>query len=114
MLEGFWTIEFGSSIGISGAGVLFCNKGTLLGGDAGYYYHGEYRSSGAVFEIDLTVVPFIPGYVSVFGTQGQSVVLHLVGQVNGDQATAQGRPEGMPEVSFGAKLTRRFPPDALY
>jgi T3SS negative regulator,GrlR len=113
MLDGFWTIEFGSNSGLAGAGVLCCAEGKILGGDAGYYYYGQYRCDGAAFEADLTVVPFIPNYVSVFGTQGQSVTLHLTGNVNGDNALAQGQPSTMPQYSFGAKLIKRFPPETV-
>ncbi|SNT07690.1 T3SS negative regulator,GrlR [Granulicella rosea] len=107
MLNGFWTVEFGSSAGMFGGGVLLLDNGKLWGGDAGYYYVGTYTEFSDKFIVDLTLFPFIEGYISVFRTQGQVIELNLAGVIDGDSATAQGHPKGMPHMSFGAKLTRR-------
>jgi hypothetical protein len=111
MLEGFWTVEFGSSTGMFGGAVLWCKQGEISGGDSGYYFVGRYESDSNTFTATIRSMPFIDGYVSVFNTKDQDLILDLTGVVDGNQATAQGHPRGMPEMRFGAKLTRRVAED---
>jgi hypothetical protein len=107
-MDGLWTVEFGSSAGVSGAGVAVFQHGKIMGGDAGYYYIGEYRLDGEKLLVTLDVLPFIPNYESVFKTTGHALKLKLEGTLlSGTQAIAQGCPEGMPTLRFGAKLTKR-------
>jgi hypothetical protein len=110
-MRGFWTAEFGSSEGVFGGGVvLFCEDHSLLGGDGGYFYKGTYEMTTVdEFHATVEVFPFIEGYVSVFNTVQQGIVLRLSGKVvDGTHATAHGSPDGMPTMRFGAKLTKRF------
>jgi hypothetical protein len=110
-MHGFWTAEFGSSIGRFGGGVVVFNEdGTLAGGDGGYYYSGNYVKTGKdTFRAVLNVVPFIEGYKSVFATSDQEYVLNLNGMVTDDtHATAQGNRHGDPSTWFAAKLTKRW------
>jgi hypothetical protein len=107
-IEGLWTVEFGSSTGMFGGGVVVFQGGKILGGDGGYYYTGEYELHGDTFGATLRIFPFIEGYVSVFRTVGQELTLDLTGVLTPDgRTTAQGHPRGMPHLKFGAKLTRR-------
>jgi hypothetical protein len=64
-MDGLWTAEFGSSTGIFGGGAVFLD-GKILGGDATYYYTGEYTLRGNTLTATLTVSPFIEGAESVF------------------------------------------------
>ena len=93
---------------MAGGGVVLFSRSKILGGDAGYYYTGTYTNVGETFSATLIVTPFLVGHMSVFGTANRIVVLRLSGLVQADQATAQGHPEGMLSLSFGAKLTRRL------
>lgn len=107
-IEGLWTAEFGSTTGIFGGGVVVFEDGKLLGGDSWYYYVGTYSLNGNTLETRLRVVPYIHGAQSVFGTVGRELVLNLVGSLTDPtHALAQGTAEGMPNLSFGAKLTKR-------
>ena len=107
-MEGLWTAEFGSGTGMFGSGVAVFREGKIFGGDSTYYYIGEYSLRGNTFEATLKIFPFIEGAESVFRTRGQALTLTLVGTVTGKgQATAQGYPEGMPQLKFGARLIRR-------
>jgi hypothetical protein len=108
MMDGLWTAEFGSSTGGFGAGVVVFQNGKVMGGDAGYYYLGEYRLTESAFVATIEISAFIKGYESVFNTIGQKLKLDLVGSiVNETHAIAQGHPEGMPDLRLGIKLTKR-------
>jgi len=107
-MEGFWTAEFGSATGIFGGGVAIFRDGKVLGGDGGYFYHGEYTIRGNTLQATIEVDPFIENYRSAFGTVNQKLTLDLVGTLqDADHAVAQGHPKGMPHLAFGVKLTRR-------
>jgi len=107
-MNGLWTAEFGSSTGMFGGGVAVFRDGTIMGGDANYFYVGEYTLSGSSFVATLKVSPFIEGAESLFKTVGQDLTLELVGSVTEEgRAIAQGHPRGMPHLKFGAKLTKR-------
>jgi hypothetical protein len=107
-LDGLWTAEFGSSVGVSGGGVAVFQDGRVLGGDNAYLYVGSFKSSGTKFSATLQVSPFIDGVESVFRTIGKNLTLELTGELTSDgQAIAQGYPVEMPTLKFGVKLTKR-------
>ncbi len=107
-MDGLWTAEFGSSTGIFGGGVAVFRDGKIMGGDATYYYIGQYSLSGKTFKATLKVSPFIEGAESVFKTVGRDLTLDLAGSLTGEGlAIAQGHPRGMPDLNFGVKLTKR-------
>jgi hypothetical protein len=107
-IEGLWTIEFGSSVGVFGGGVVVFQSGTVMGGDAGYYYVGTYQENGDSVRATVELAPFIEGYVSVFKTIGRALTLDLEATVTDDRhAVAQGRVRGMPNLKLGLKLTKR-------
>jgi hypothetical protein len=108
MLDGFWTAEFGSSAGVFGGGVAVLQNGKLYGGDGGYFYVGTYSFKEKEFHATLEIAPFIEDYPSVFKTVNQKITLELIGSIiDNNQLRAQGYSKGMPNVSFGVKLTRR-------
>jgi hypothetical protein len=107
-MDGLWTAEFGSSTGMFGGGAAVFREGKILGGDATYYYVGEYTLDGNTFRATLRVFPFIEGATSVFMTVGRDVTLDLAGSLTDDgRAIAQGQPREMPTLRFGIKLTKR-------
>jgi hypothetical protein len=107
-MNGLWTAEFGSSLGIFGGGVAVLQNGRLMGGDGAYYYLGEYKLKGAELKATITVVPYLKDYESVFKTVGRDLRLDLVGTVTDEaHAVAQGSAEGLPDIKFGVKLTKR-------
>jgi hypothetical protein len=107
-MDGLWTVEFGSSTGMFGGGVAVFREGKILGGDSTHFYIGDYKLSGNGFHATMRIFPFIEGAISVFRTTGHDLTLDLVGSMTSeDRATAQGHPRGMPDLKFGAKLTRR-------
>jgi T3SS negative regulator,GrlR len=108
MIDGLWTVEFGSNTGMFGSGVAVFQGGKILGGDNFYYYTGDYSLSGNALRATLTICPFIQGAQSVFRTVGKIFTLELIGSIIAEgQATAQGRPREMPGLNFGVKLVKR-------
>jgi hypothetical protein len=107
--DGLWTAEFGSSTGMFGGGVAVFLNGKILGGDATYFYIGEYRFKGSDhFEAKIKSAPFISGAASVFKTVGQELTLEISGSfTDHDHAIAQGFATEMPNLKFGVRLTRR-------
>jgi hypothetical protein len=43
MIEGLWSIEFGSNQGIFGTGIVILERERIFGGDANYFYLGKYK-----------------------------------------------------------------------
>jgi hypothetical protein len=107
-MNGLWTAEFGSSLGVFGGGVVIFRDGQLLGGDGGYFYVGNYTLEGNTVRATFKASPFIAGYQSVFKTAHKDLILTIQGTLTDENhAVAQGSPEDMPNVKFGIKLTRR-------
>lgn len=107
-MNGLWTAEFGSSAGMFGGGVAVFRDGEVLGGDGSYYYVGKYTLENRVLRATIAVRPFINGAESVFRTVGRELTLSLEGTVTDEaHATAQGQAQGVPNVKFGVKLTKR-------
>ena len=69
MVDGLWTVEFSSSLGLAGKGVLVIEDNRLLGGDAGYYYHGTFNLEKGNFTGELTITRYDKTSISVFGNR---------------------------------------------
>ncbi len=107
-MEGLWTVEFGSSIGRFGGGVLVIHDGKLMGGDNANYYVGTYTQQGNDFRATIDVKPFVPGVANVFDNLGRNLTVELVGTLgDGIHAKAHGSPKGMPDMQLGVRLTKR-------
>jgi hypothetical protein len=109
MMNGLWTVEFGSTLGMFGSGAIVLEKGRVLGGDNGYFYVGTYKVVENVFHAEIDVTPFVVGIESVFNTLGRNLRIVLDGTLsdNGRNATARGKAVGIAETQFGVKLTKR-------
>jgi hypothetical protein len=107
-VEGFWTAEFGSSLGIFGGGVAVFQDGKVMGGDGGYFYSGTYQQTENTVRATLLITPFIQGYESAFKTINSPFTLQLVATLTDEaHAIAQGHVQGMPNLKLGLKLTKR-------
>ena len=114
-MEGLWTIEFGSSAGIFGSGVIIMRGGKIEGGDASYYYIGSYEKPNpdqpypSAFHAKIQIKPFLPGAESVFKTVNRNLTLNLEGTLKDENnAVAVGTPEGIPGMDVGIRLRRRI------
>jgi T3SS negative regulator,GrlR len=113
-VQGLWTIEFGSSAGIYGTGVLVLREGKIQGGDASYYYDGSYEETSpttpypSTFKAKIAVKPFLPNAESIFRTYGEDFTLDFEGTLKDENnAVAIGRPEEIPNMDVGIRMTRR-------
>ena len=107
-MEGLWTVEFGSNVGMFGGGVVVLKDGELKGGDGGYYYLGSFELKGNKFQATIRVFPFLKGYESVFRTFDKDLTLELVGSLTDEtHGVAQGHPIGRPDLTLGVKMTKR-------
>jgi hypothetical protein len=113
-MQGLWTIEFGSNVGVYGSGVIVMRDGKIKGGDASYYYDGSYEEPSPTapypskFRAKIAAKPFVSGAISVFKTYGEDFTLDLDGTLKDENnAVAVGVPEGIPGMNVGIRLIRR-------
>lgn len=71
MVEGLWTVEFISTMNLFGNGVLVLSNNRLLGGDAGYYYSGQYNINNGNISGEVKVTRYDEKSISVFGDTPQ-------------------------------------------
>lgn len=106
MVEGLWTIEFASPIGLFGTGVLVLTDRRLLGGDAGYYYSGEYTVTDHHIDGKAEIVRFNRNSLSVFGDM-DSFTLDFHGEISKNSiegvASLAGRPESAARIRCSKK-----------
>jgi T3SS negative regulator,GrlR len=107
-MNGLWTAEFGSNLGMFGGGVVILSNDRVLGGDNSYYYEGNCVITGNKLSATLQIVPFILGQSSVFGTVSRKFTLKLEGTAQGDLITAQGTLDFAPNLSLAVKLKKRL------
>jgi hypothetical protein len=113
-MQGLWTIEFGSNVGVYGSGVIVMRDGKIKGGDASYYYDGSYEepdpstSYPKKLKARIAAKPFLPGAISIFKTYGRDFTLDLDGTLKDENnGVAVGIPEGIPGANVGIRLIRR-------
>jgi hypothetical protein len=108
-MQGLWTVEFGSTLGQFGSGVVVLQDGRVMGGDSGYFYTGTYTETGHAFRATIAVTPFVDGVQSVFSTLGKNLQLTLVGTLSTDgaSATAQGELSAAPQMRIGVRFIKR-------
>lgn len=113
-MQGLWTIEFGSNVGVYGSGVIVMRDGKIKGGDASYYYDGSYEEPNPAgpypskFKAKIAAKPFLPDAMSVFKTYGKGYTLDLDGTLKDeDNAVAVGIPSDMPGMNVGIRMIRR-------
>lgn len=107
MVEGLWTIEFNSPIGLFGTGVMVLTEKRLLGGDAGYYYSGEYTVTDHHIDGKADVVRFNSNSLSVFGDM-DSFTLDFHGEISENSivgiASLSDRPESKAQIRCRKKM----------
>jgi len=96
VIDGLWTLEF-STPRLFGAGVVVCEDGRVLGGDAGYYYTGDYQMDGDKIGAKIDVVRFEPNSISVFGNMPRFQLI-LTGSVTENELRAEGHTDQQPDA----------------
>ena len=90
MLEALWSVEFQSSYGMHGNGVVVFETGRVFGGDSSMIYVGSYKVENGTIHSDINVKKYanVPGMVSVVGFEDFN--LKVTGKVNGDKLALSG------------------------
>ncbi len=105
MIEGLWTIEFTSPIGF-GTGVMVLTDRRLLGGDAGYYYSGEYTVNDHHIDGKAEIVRFDRNSLSVFGDM-DSFTLDFDGEISEDSIVGVASLADQPELKAEIRCRRK-------
>ena len=105
MVEGLWTIEFASPIGF-GTGVMVLTDRRLLGGDAGYYYSGEYTVSDHHIDGKAEIVRFDKNSLSVFGNM-DNFTLDFSGEVSEDSIVGVASLAGQPALQAQIRCRKK-------
>ena len=58
MIEALWSVEFQSSFGMQGAGIVVFETERVLGGDSGMMYVGSYRVENGSVYADIHVTRY--------------------------------------------------------
>lgn len=94
MKDGIYHVEFSSTMGAAGEGLVVVKDGSVNGGDAGYLYKGTLAGSAeGQLRGQLHVQRWNPAHVSVFGPL-DSFALSLEGRAAGEGFSVTG---GIPE-----------------
>jgi hypothetical protein len=106
MLEALWTVEFVSSMGSYGAGVVVFETNRIFGGDAFYYYLGSVVVKNEIVEADVVVTHHSGPLQSIFGPLNK-FHLKLSGRVQTPVMVLQGYLVENPQMKMSARLTWR-------
>ncbi len=106
MNDGLWVVEFGSSIGLFGRGVMVLNGQRILGGDVGYYYSGNCKVDEDRIKGEINVIRFDPNSISVFGDI-ENFTLSFDGTINGSDLIASATSDDFPNLEMGIKASKR-------
>ena len=106
MNDGLWVVEFGSSLGLFGRGVMVLNGQRMLGGDVGYYYSGNFNVDEDRIKGEVDVIRFDPNSISVFGDI-ESFTLSFDGTINESDFTAHAKSDSFPNIDMEIKASKR-------
>lgn len=108
MIEGLWTLEFRSNVGVLGAGVVILTQGKIFGGDSSYFYVGEYRVTGSDVRATVRVTHYAGPPSSIFGPL-DNFTIEAQGQLGEPTMGLQGRLVEAQNRQVSAVCTKRAP-----
>ena len=90
MLEALWSVEFQSSFGMHGNGVVVFETGRVLGGDSTMMYVGSFHVGNGVIDADIHITKYAsaPGQTSVVGLNDFN--LKVTGKPDRERLTLSG------------------------
>ena len=106
MVEGLWSVEFISTEGGRGAGVVILETQRIFGGDSQYFYLGKYEVKYQKLEAEIEVTHYSGEPNSIFGRENNFWV-KITGEFKGDVMMGQGHRVNNPQMELGVKLTKR-------
>jgi hypothetical protein len=106
MIEALWSAVFVSNVQIVGAGIVVLETGRAFGGDAQYFYVGDYSVEQGIVAATLKVTHYAGNAHSIFG-DAKEFHLDLSGRPERDVFELQGHVVGKPRLQIKIRLTRR-------
>lgn len=106
MLEALWSVEFVSSLGGFGGGVVVFETGRVFGGDGQYYYLGTYEVEGEIASDEAEITHYSGQPYSIFGPRDKFRV-KVSGKVQEPIMELKGYLVDDPRMEFVARLTKR-------
>ena len=106
MVETLWSLEFESSLGDHGSGVVVLETDRLVGGDAQYFYVGKYKVEDHILEADVVVQHYAGLPFLIFGPSEIHKVI-LKGEITVPVMKLQGHLANDPKRTFSVKCTKR-------
>jgi len=106
MVDGLWTVEFSSALNLFGSGVVVLHEKRLLGGDAGYYYSGQYDVKNNTIRGEIDVIRFDQNSISVVGDVDQ-FGLTFTGQLSEDEFTGVAEVRDKPGLTINIRCRRK-------
>ncbi len=111
MIEGLWTGEWeweskALKVEKHGAGVFYFKRGRIYGGDARYYYSGEYKLQEARITAVFTFTHYSGERMELLGNLDEGQI-SLSGEVTAPNMKLAGQIGSPAVLQFRAKLTRR-------
>jgi len=105
MIEALWKVEFISSLGNLGAGVVVFKSNKIFGGDSIYYYLGnfEIKNERASAEVEVTYHSGTP--LSVFGPK-RNFKIRVAGKVQEPVMDLKGYLESDPSSEITVRCTK--------
>jgi hypothetical protein len=104
-IDALWAVQFASITHVS-AGVVVFASGHAVGGDARYYYLGQYEFAGSEIEAAVRVRYYAGQPYSIFGYRTQFLV-ELRGRLKEDGTIfCHGHIRGEPESDLAVEMTR--------
>jgi hypothetical protein len=106
MIEALWTLEFVSTEGNIGAGVVIFETNRIFGGDVSYYYLGEYETKNNKITAKVKVTHYFGPPSSVFG-ELKEFTIYFSGDIEVPVMTAFGYLKENPNQKIVVRCTRR-------
>jgi len=106
-IEALWPVEFGNDEHRAGAGVVVFESGRIFGGDAGYYYLGEYKINNGVVTGQATATHYAGEISPLFAGAGKEYTVLLSGDLEDQQMVLAGHLEQDSSKTIVVVCTRR-------
>ena len=106
MLEALWSVEFVSSLGLFGGGVVVFETGRVFGGDNNYYYLGNYKVEGETASGEAEITRYGQGVLSVFGPK-EKFRIKVSGKLQEPIMELKGYLVDDPRMEIVMRLTKR-------
>lgn len=106
MIEALWSVEFSSNVEMQGAGVVVFETGRIFGGDASYYYVGNYKVTNGIVVAEIKVVNYRGQPTSIFGPI-MEFNLRVSGTIQSPSFKVEGQMVENPALHIHIHLTRR-------